>query len=107
MSEAARPATEIPAAQLLHHVQGHDPPCRSAIRGGTLRLGAGKQVGEGAQSTLPGAPRGLKRHLLGAVVQVCARTQAPACMLRSSEAGIVTNFLTLQIARGNVLDRVE
>ena len=25
MLPAARPATEIPAAQLLHHVQGHDP----------------------------------------------------------------------------------
>jgi hypothetical protein len=26
MNRATRPATEIPAAQLLHHVQGHDRP---------------------------------------------------------------------------------
>jgi hypothetical protein len=62
-------------------------PCRSAMRAGALGLGAGQQVGEGAQTDPPGAPRGLKRHLLGAVTQVCARTQAPACMLGSNEAG--------------------
>jgi hypothetical protein len=49
MTTAARPTTEIPAAQLLHHVQGHDPQLD-----GRARQDARNGSSEGARPIMPG-----------------------------------------------------
>jgi hypothetical protein len=44
---------------------------------------------------------GPESHLLGAVTQICAWTQASACMLHSSEGGNCSRVVTSQIVQSN------